>query len=79
MNKYNTKKVAEAFARGDQFAINYTSTLAQYVRGSIKEYLLPREMSNFCIKENVILRDSFGRIFPIVVINKSNVLLYFDI
>ena len=37
MNKYNTKKVAEAFARGDQFAINYTSTLAQYVIGSIKE------------------------------------------
>lgn len=37
MNKYNTKKVAEAFARGDQFAINYTSTLAQYVRGIIKE------------------------------------------
>ena len=35
MNKYNTKKVAEAFARGDQFAINYTSTLAQYVRGNI--------------------------------------------
>jgi hypothetical protein len=37
MTKYNMKKVAEAFAKGDQFAVNYTRTLAEYVRGSINE------------------------------------------
>ena len=47
------------------------------VSGSIKENLLFRDISIFCTKENVRLINSFGRIFPIFVLIKSNVLLYF--
>lgn len=36
MNKYNLKAIARAFAKGDEYAVNYTRTLAEYIKGSVK-------------------------------------------
>ena len=57
--------------------VDVGTNLGVRVRGSIRENLLLSEMSNFCTKEKERLINSFGNIFPMVVINKSNDLLYF--